>query len=93
MRPIGLTFKHEGWDKYTYKPKQGEIMLVHRCTKCGKISINRIAGDDDPASILEVFAASLNLSKKLKNSLQAKGIRLLVEKDRQEIQRQLFGKE
>ena len=66
-------------------------MLIHCCVKCGKISINRIAGDDGPVTILEVFEASLVLSKELKNSLKAEGIRLLTEKDRQEIQNQLFG--
>lgn len=43
MKPIDLTFK-----------KDGEIMLVHRCQKCGYISKNRIAGDDDPQKILGV---------------------------------------
>ena len=67
-------------------------MLIHRCIKCNKISINRIAGDDDPATILKVFEASQNLSKKLRNLLNAEGVGLLVKKDRQEIQGQLFGK-
>ena len=41
MKPIGLTFK-----------KDGELMIVHKCLNCGKISRNRIAGDDNPYAIV-----------------------------------------
>ncbi len=51
MEPVGLTFKDEGIDKYG-KKRQGEIMLVHQCQKCGKENKNRIAGDDDAKAIL-----------------------------------------
>jgi DNA-directed RNA polymerase subunit RPC12/RpoP len=44
MEPIGLTFKKQ----------KGEIMLIHKCLKCGKISLNRIAGDDSPEAILKI---------------------------------------
>ncbi len=54
MKPIGLTFKQEGVDKYG-KERQGEIMIIHQCEKCNHISINRIAGDDDSEGILELF--------------------------------------
>ncbi len=37
-------------------------MLVHICTDCESVSINRIAADDDPKTILEVFRNSLNFS-------------------------------
>lgn len=53
MEPIGLAFKDEGLDKYG-KKRQGEIMIVHKCQKCGKENKNRIAGDDDPKAILEI---------------------------------------
>lgn len=32
--------------------KDGEWSLVHRCTVCGLIRTNRIAGDDDEAELL-----------------------------------------
>ena len=41
MKPISLTSK-----------KDGEIMIVHKCEKCGKKSNNRIAGDDNTDAIL-----------------------------------------
>jgi hypothetical protein len=91
MKPIGLTFKQEGVDKYG-KPRQGELMIIHCCTICNQVSINRIAGDDDPKMVLEVFEKSLELPSEAKNELKEKGITLLEEKDREEIRVQLFGR-
>ncbi len=53
MKPIGLTFKNEGLDKYGHA-RTGEIMIIHQCVLCGKILNNRIAGDDNPKKILEI---------------------------------------
>ncbi len=92
MAPIGLTFKKEGIDKFSGKLRQGEIVLIHRCLLCGKISLNRIAGDDEPEAILAVFENSLNLSSETKKELKAKGIEVLEEKDREEVKIQLYGK-
>lgn len=89
MVPIGLTFKKEGVDKYTKKAKQGELMLVHQCANCGKISINRIAGDDDPSAIMRVFNCSLKIPLNIKKELEKQGIDLLKEEDRKEIEKQL----
>lgn len=91
MEPIGLTFKHEGWDKYG-KMRQGELMIIHRCLDCDEISINRIAADDKTKKILEVFEESKKLDRKIKDLLAGSEIRLLEEKDLQEIKNQLFGK-
>ena len=44
MEPSGITIR-----------RSGEYVLTHKCTKCGKLSLNRIAGDDD-------FDLILNLS-------------------------------
>ena len=85
MRPIGLTFKHEG------DGKQGELMLIHQCTKCGRISINRLAADDDEKKVLEVFENSLNLEQTLITHLNHEHIQILNENSRQEINTQLFG--
>lgn len=89
MEPTGLTFKDEGIDKYG-KKRQGEIMLVHQCRKCDKVSINRIAGDDDTNEILKVFENSLQLP--VLSDTKMEEIILLKEEDRNEIKRQLFGK-
>lgn len=91
MEPIGLIFKKEGLDKYG-KEKQGEIMLIHFCPKDQKISINRIAGDDDQDIILKIFQQSQNISPEIKEKIKQSEINLLEEKDKPEILNQLFGK-
>jgi len=91
MKPIGLTFKHEGVDKYG-RLRQGELMLIHECTGCGKISINRIAADDNEEMILKVFSESQKLEFRKRNQLEREGIELLQEEAREKILAQLFGK-
>jgi len=91
MKPIGFIFKKEGFDKYG-QPRQGELMLIHLCQDCGKISINRLAADDNDEMILKVFEDSQNLDSKLKQKLNENNIRLLDKSDEQEIRIQLFGK-
>jgi len=90
MQPIGLTFKQEGSDKYK-KLKQGELMLIHKCVSCEKISINRIASDDDTNTILKIFEESKKLNSTERKQLQEKGIRLLTNQDKEKILIQLFG--
>jgi hypothetical protein len=86
MEPIGLTFKHEGYSRI------GEIMLIHLCSVCQKISINRVARDDPEYKILEIFSQSFELSETLKSRLSGHDIYLLTEPDKQELSVQLFGK-
>jgi DNA-directed RNA polymerase subunit RPC12/RpoP len=57
MKPVGLTLKRTV-KKYA---SQGELMLVHLCEDCGKVSINRIAADDDNETILAVLEESARL--------------------------------
>jgi hypothetical protein len=85
MQPIGLTFKHEGYDRV------GEIMLVHRCSDCTRISINRIAGDDATSEILAIYDASITKGGR-DSRLASQGITLMSTADRAELQTQLFGK-
>ena len=86
MKPIGLTFKQEGYGK------QGEIMLIHICSICGKISINRIAADDFTDKIIETFEQSTTINSKSKEKLLTEDIHLLAQKDKEELCIQLFGK-
>ncbi len=90
MEPIGLTFKEEGKDKYG-KKRQGEIMVIHECQKCKKISINRIAGDDNPDSILKIFKKSQSIDFSKLKQLKNNNIKILTENNRKEILRQIFG--
>lgn len=92
MQPLGLTFKHEGVDKYG-RTRQGELMIVHKCRGCSTYNINRIAADDVPNQLMALFESSLTLPKKEMEKLEEKHIDLCREKDRKEITIQLFGKQ
>ena len=85
MRPIGLTFKHEGIGR------TGELMLIHSCTSCEKISINRLARDDFEPSIFEVFKRSNRISPEARMACRKAGIYMLTQSDSQELHIQLFG--
>ena len=53
MKPIGITLKKT---HKKYGPSgQGELMLIHQCLECGKISFNRVAADDDPLTLFTVL--------------------------------------
>ncbi len=86
MEPIGLTFKHEGYYRL------GEIMLIHLCLACQKISINRVARDDSEHKILEIFSQSFGLNSSTRQELDNASIYLLTETDEPELSTQLFGK-
>jgi hypothetical protein len=91
MKPIGLTFKKEGFDKYG-QPRQGELMIIHQCQDCGQISINRLAADDEPQMILKIFEESKRLEEETLKKIKTENIRVLTDKDKKEIETQLFGK-
>ncbi len=84
MKPIALTFKKGKVDKYD-KYVQGEVMVVHQCSKCKKLRVNRIAADDEPEAILEVFENSKNL--------KLNGIKTLTQEDEKDLRLQILGKE
>jgi hypothetical protein len=88
MQPVGLTLKHS---RKRYQPVyQGELMLVHRCADCGKISLNRLAADDDPHSILYIFYQAASLDP-LREQLARHGIRILRGAEQALVQASLFG--
>lgn len=64
-------------------------MLVHECAECGALSINRIAADDDPDSILQVFNESRSLGFQFQMKYEEQGILIL--KDMEKIHNQLYG--
>ena len=89
MKPIGLTVK-KGRNKYRLESR-GELMLIHECTECGSLSINRVAADDDYESILEVFNTSLQNSYEFRTRVEADGITMLNAEDDESVRSQLFG--
>ncbi|MDP2587804.1 MAG: RNHCP domain-containing protein [bacterium] len=78
MEPIGLTTK-----------SNQELMLVHRCTGCGKVSKNRLAGDDDNSAVIGALENSKTLDLDRRQSITASGVVLC--QDRDLVIRQLFG--
>ena len=68
MKPMGLAFKKEKPNKYK-EDEKGEVMIVHKCQRCGIETKNRIAGDDNTELVLA----------------------LAEEKDKKEVEKQLFG--
>jgi hypothetical protein len=90
MQPMGLTVKQVK-KKYA-RPDSGELMLIHECVDCGKVSINRIAADDIPERVMEVFDVSLKMPADLRQKLESEGIRVLSEPDRKIVREQLYGR-
>lgn len=88
MEPIGLTVKQV---VKKYGSTDGELMVIHNCTGCGKVSINRIAADDDPNVLLTIYEVSQNLPADTSRLLAGKNIRLLQREDGEIVQTQLFG--
>jgi hypothetical protein len=87
MKPIGLTMKN-GRNKYRLD-KRGELMLVHECVDCGALSINRIAADDEPSNIIDVFESSLD--GRIHAICSQYGITVLHRADVDILHRQLYG--
>jgi len=88
MRPVALTTKRS---RNKYNRGHGELILVHQCTDCDGISINRIAADDDAGTMLEVFNASLALPLRTRNLLLESKIEVLPPGSLPMLQLQLFG--
>jgi hypothetical protein len=89
MAPVGLTLKQV--HKHYAAGRAGELMLVHQCTACGALSINRIAADDLPAVLWEVFEASLRLAPGARAAAEAEGIMLLGADDEALARGRVFG--
>jgi hypothetical protein len=90
MKPIALTMKR-GRNKY--QPEQrGELMLVHECTDCKTLSINRIAADDNSGTVMAVFQESLALSDHMYVLCQDDGIVILKAEDSKTVHTQLYGR-
>lgn len=89
MQPVALTLKHDG---NKYRRDSGELMLVHVCGECGKVSINRIAADDDNELILRILAASRHLDAHTRTALDEAGITLLDADQHELVQGRLWGR-
>lgn len=91
MRPVGLTFKRSAKKYASHQP--GELMLVHLCNDCGKVSINRIAADDNTVLVLAILDESARLDAITGDVLTQNGIMLLGQAQVDLVQQCLFGKQ
>ena len=66
-------------------------MLVHQCTECGTLSINRIAADDDPENILTIFQDSFLYGHPMRQLCEDQGISMLDEGKAEMVYQQLYG--
>jgi hypothetical protein len=69
----------------------GELMLVHRCEGCGKVSINRIASDDNEVRILMLLEQLAVQVPGTHDWLVQDGIRLLSAADADIVRQCLLG--
>jgi hypothetical protein len=90
MRPIALAFKDYEVNPFTGRGG-GELMLIHQCTNCGKLSPNRIAGDDNEYQILCLIKESVDLSQILASKLEKLGLTVITSENKGEALISLFG--
>jgi ribosomal protein L37AE/L43A len=89
MRAVALTLKQDG---NKYAADSGELMLVHVCDECGKLSINRIAADDDNQLILQVLRNSQSLDARTRAALAHNGITSLDARQESLVLHRLWGR-
>lgn len=87
MEPAGLTIKR-AVKKYG---GAGELMLIHACRDCSRVSINRIAADDVPEALLDVFERSLSPSSGFTGRIAQEDILPLGRADAALVRARLFG--
>jgi len=90
MQPISMAFKDYEVNLFTNKGG-GELMIIHQCLNCGKISPNRIAGDDNEYQMLCILKESLCLSEDLAMKLLSLGLELITNINKEEALISLFG--
>jgi len=92
MEPVGLVFKNIEYNPFTDNVG-GELMIVHLCLNCGKVSCNRIAGDDNSHVITCLLEKPRSLSREVTTRLVSRGIKLLTQDDKRGVLTSLFGYE
>ncbi len=90
MQPVGLSRK-PGRNKYA-PGRSGELLLVHLCVECGRVSLNRLAADDNPENVEAVFHAASQLDIATRSRLALAQVCLLAESELDYVREQLYGK-
>lgn len=90
MQPIALVFKNYTVNPFTDRGS-GELMIIHQCLNCGRISPNRVSGDDNEYQILSVLKESINLNENISIRLKNQGLELITISNKEEALISLFG--
>lgn len=90
MQPIALAFKNYEVNPFTNRGN-GELMIVHQCLNCSKISPNRIAGDDNVYQILSILEESFESDNSLITKIKNLGINMVTPKNKKNVLISLFG--
>jgi DNA-directed RNA polymerase subunit RPC12/RpoP len=90
MKPVALTLKRTR-NKYGNN-RGGELMIVHLCVECGKVSANRIAADDIADFVLEIYHHSLRMEKSTRTCFAEKGVEILTRADGDVVRARLYGR-
>jgi hypothetical protein len=90
MRPVGLALKCTR-KKYGTQAA-GELMLVHLCIDCGKVSLNRFAADDDVDKVWGIFASPSGQAGQILTLVQESGVNPLDLTASDLVRAQLFGR-
>jgi hypothetical protein len=90
MQPMAIAFKDYSVNPFTNRGG-GELMIIHQCLNCGKISPNRIAGNDNEYQILSILKESMNLNEDITTRLRNIGLELITTSNKEEAYISLFG--
>jgi len=90
MKPMALSFKNYEVNLFTGRGS-GELMIVHQCINCDKISPNRIAGDDNEYQIISLLEESLCLDENTRNKMTYLGIDVITHERKEAVLISLFG--
>jgi hypothetical protein len=90
MRPIAIAFKNYRINPFTNRGG-GELMIIHKCLGCGKLSPNRIAGDDNEYEILKVLKESIDIDKNILVQITSFGLVPITNFNKEEAFISIFG--
>lgn len=90
MQPIAIASKNYKVNPFTGRGS-GELMIVHQCLNCGRISPNRIAGDDNEYQILSILKESTNLNEDVTTQFRNLGLEIITASNKEEALISLFG--
>jgi hypothetical protein len=90
MQPVAIAFKDYRINPFTNKGS-GELMIVHKCLNCAKLSPNRISGDDNEYQIVSILKESINLNENMLSQLRNMGLEPITTSNIIEAYISLFG--